>query len=100
MYEKFEDDVIDILESVGECTDSTLIKSAEKIHSLADYARQTPLFKDSEQKGNEFFNGMPPIEIYNHMIFKIVDSPTKLHRDAAVILTIPYLSDALKLNST
>jgi hypothetical protein len=23
-----------------------------------------------------------------------------LHRDAAVILTIPYLSDALKLNST
>ena len=93
---EFEDMVIDILESVGDNPDSDLTESADKIHALADYARKTPIYKVNIHKGEDFFKNLTPVEIYNHMIIKIVESPTKFHRDAAVILTVPHLSDALK----
>ena len=69
---------------------------AEKIHILADYARKTPIFKESIQRGDEFFKGLTPVEIYTHLLCKIVESPTRFHADAAVILTIPHLSNSLK----
>lgn len=99
MSEEFDNKVIEILECVGNDPETNLMTHADKIHTLARYARQTPIFKNGSQKGTEFFKGLSDVELYNHMIIKISESPTKFHAVAAVILTIPYISDALmKLN--
>ena len=96
MNQEFNNKVLDILESAGNGTEAELIACENKIHEFAEYARSTEIFKNTEPKYKNFFNGSSPTEIYTHMLQKIVSSPTILHRDGAVILTIPHLSDALK----
>jgi len=94
--EEFDNNVYEILENVGDDPAHNLLKCADKIHSLADYSRNMPIFKTGNHVGTEFFKDSTPVEIYKHMIYKIAESPTKFHTVAAVVLTVPYLSDKLK----
>lgn len=96
MSEEFDNKVIEILETVGDDPESNLSKCTDKIHTLADHSKNTQIFKTGNGAGTEFFKELTPVEIYNHMIIKISESPTKFHAVAAVVLTIPYLSDKLK----
>ena len=95
MTEDFDNKVIEILEIIGDNPEANIPKCADKIHALADDVRSTPIFKDGGKTGTEFFKECTQVEIYNHMITKIAESPTKFHAVAAIILTIPYLSDKL-----
>jgi hypothetical protein len=96
MYENFCNDVMELIDSIENGTEFEIINNAEKIHLIADYARGRTIYKETEARGNELFKDQNLVEIYQFMLQKIVDSPTSIHRDGAVILIIPYLSDKLK----
>jgi len=96
MKDDFVNQVLEILGCVGDGGEEALKANADKIHALADYSRKTAIFIQSKDLGTEALKDLSPIEIYTHMIIKIIESPTSIHRDASVLCIIPHLSDALK----
>lgn len=92
----FKTRVINLLESIGDGGEKAIFANVEKINTLAEYCKGIPLYHNSFEKGKELFEKMTPEEIYQHMIRKIVESPTTFHRDAAVILTVPHLADSIQ----
>lgn len=72
-------------------------RACEIIKEIVDYAKETKIYSENRKKAESFWeNDATPTDIYYFMIRKIVDAPTQIHRDAAVLLHMPALAEALK----
>ncbi len=71
-------------------------KGIRIIEEISDFAKTTKVYQENKEQGDAFFESMNSWTIYVHLLQKIVNAPTTMHRDVSVILTIPYLNDAIK----
>ena len=65
------------------------------IKEVVEYSKKTPIYKENSTRANEFWTSENKTarNVYAHMLNKIVNAPTSLHRDASVILCIPILDE-------
>lgn len=69
------------------------------INKLAIEYRKSTFFKETEKQNIEEkkdLSKLSAIEIYRHMLIKIIKAPTTAHLKAAIILLVPMLADKLK----
>ena len=71
-------------------------QAVKLIHEIAEYAKGTKLYNSNKAESESFWaQDAPPEEIWTFMLRKVVDAPTPIHRDAAVLLHMPALEAAL-----
>jgi hypothetical protein len=92
----FSKRVLEILNNTEDGNQAALLAMSDKIHALSDDLKKLDIYINSIELGTKTYENSTPEEIYHYMVYKIVNAPTRIHSYAAVILTLPYLSDALK----
>lgn len=70
-------------------------RGREIINEISDFAEQTRIFKDNEEKG-EMFDGSTVRQIFGYMLDRIVNAPTSIHRDTSIILIMPFVRRKLQ----
>ena len=70
-------------------------RGREIINEISDFAEQTRIFKDNEEKG-EMFDGSTVRQIFGYMLDRIVNAPTSIHRDTSIILIMPFVKRKLQ----
>ena len=76
-------------------------KARAMAKELAEYARNTQLYKQGEDMRKEFLNSfeVTPETVYIHMCDRIVKSPTEIHMISSAILMLPILDESLDAES-
>lgn len=99
-FAEVNDLMISLIEDIG--GDGTFTdKSKSIIHDVAEYSRQTELYKRFKDAGNSFMEewraekDVSAEDVYLHMLNKIANAPTVLHRNMSIILFIPIIDDML-----
>ena len=96
--------MIALIEDVGHDI-SFSDKSKVIIHDIAEYARQLELYKHYSYDSDSFMEEWRAEEtvtakaVYLHMLYKIVNAPTVLHRNMSIILFMPIIDDMLTQNN-
>ena len=100
---EISDLMISLIEDTGDdCSFSD--KSKTIIHDIAEYARQMELYKHFSRDRDSFMEKWRAEEtvtakdVYMHMLYKITNAPTTLHRNMSIILFIPIIDDMLTEN--
>ena len=76
-------------------------RAREIINEIAEYAKKTRLYAEFQERSEAFWEpDDTATEIYLFMLQKIVNAPTQIHRNAAVLLHMPALAEALKSENT
>ncbi len=70
-------------------------RGREIINEISDFAEQTRIFKDNEEKC-EMFDGSTVRQIFGYMLDRIVNAPTSIHRDMSIILIMPFVRRKLQ----
>lgn len=70
-------------------------RGREIINEISDFAEQTRIFKDNEEK-SEMFDGSTVRQIFGYMLDRIVNAPTSIHRDTSIILIMPFVKRKLQ----
>lgn len=71
-------------------------RAREIIKEISDFAQSTKIYSRNRKRSKTFWeNDATPTDIYYFMIQKVVDAPTQIHRDAAVLLHMPALAEAI-----
>lgn len=91
----FNDKMANLIESIGDVDIDKLQCHQKQINEIADYCKDTGLYKQSERKRNAFSNGMNAVECYQQMIFKVIEAPNQMMARAAALLIIPIIADKL-----
>lgn len=101
---EISDLMISLIEDIGDdCSFSD--KSKTIIHDIAEYARQMELYKHFSRDRDSFMEEWRAEEtvtakdVYMHMLYKIANAPTTLHRNMSIILFIPIIDDMLTENN-
>ena len=99
-FAEVNDRMISLIEDIGgDCKFTD--KSIAIIHDIAEYSRHTELYKRFSSNSNSFMEkwrtegNVTAKDVYLHMLCKIADAPTMLHRNTAIILFIPIIDDML-----
>lgn len=99
-FAEVNDLMISLIEDIGgDCTFTD--KSRSIIHDVAEYSRKTELYKRFKDSSNAFMaewrteENVTAKDVYLHMLSKIADAPTMLHRNTAILLFIPIIDDML-----
>ena len=72
-------------------------RACEIIKEIAEYAKGTKIYSEHQEQSESFWEpDATPTDIYYFMIQKIAGAPTRIHRDATVLLHMPALAEALK----
>lgn len=80
-----------MVEFLENCPDFKLNqRGIEIINEIADYAEQTNIYKDNAHKG-KMFEGANAKTIFCYMLDRVVNAPTVLHRNASVLLIMPFV---------
>lgn len=97
--------MISLIEDVG-VDYSFTDKSKAIIHDIAEYSRQRELYKRFTNNMNAFMEEWRAEEtvtakdVYLHMLSKIANAPTMLHRNMSIILLMPIIDDMLTGSKT
>lgn len=99
-FAEVNDLMISLIEDIGgDCTFTD--KSIAIIHDVAEYSRKTELYKRFKGNSDSFMEkwraagNVTAKDVYLHMLGKIANAPTILHRNTAIILFIPIIDDML-----
>ena len=99
-FAEVNDLMIALIEDIGgDCTFTD--KSKSIIHDVAEYSRQTELYKRFSGNSSSFMEewraeeNVTAKDVYLHMLCKIANAPTVLHRNMSIILFIPIIDDML-----
>ena len=72
-------------------------RAREIINEIAEYAKKTKLYTEHQEQSKSFWEpDTTPTDIYYFMLQKVVGAPTQFHRDAAVLLHMHALAEALQ----
>ena len=96
--EELADKMIELIETAKVLDDHVEFpaRAREIITEIAEFAKHTKLYSDFKEKAEIFWDpGTTPTEIYYFMLQKVVGAPTQIHRDAAILLHMPALAEAL-----
>ena len=98
--EELPDLMVELIESVDDTAAAPKFprRATEIVKEIAEYAKTTKIYQENTETALDFWeDGTPPEEIYIFMLQKVVNAPTTLHRDSAVILHMPALEKALSM---
>ena len=73
-------------------------RAKEIIKEVADYARTTKIYAANKEQREKFWEetkDATPALIYEYMLDRVVNAPTKMHMNCSVILIIPKLDELL-----
>lgn len=97
--EKMRGLMIELIENIDSSTGALKFpkRAVEIIREIADYAKQTKLYRENIGKAESFWQDEDsPEKIWIYILEKVVNAPTTLHRDGSVILHMPALDAALE----
>ena len=92
--------VPELIEAVEKDGDSLVFsdRAREIVHEIAEYGRTTMVWKTTTEQRNRFWADSAdstPEQIYAYMLDRIVNAPTRFHRDSSILLIIPRLDELL-----
>lgn len=71
-------------------------RATEIVKEISAYAQATGFYRSFRETADNFWpDGTTPEEIYGFILDRIVNAPTTLHRDTAVLGHMPALEKAL-----
>lgn len=73
-------------------------RAREIIHEIAEYGRTTMVWKSTADRREQFWADSAdatPEQIYAYMLDRIVNAPTRFHRDSSILLIAPRLDELL-----
>ena len=91
----FNEEMANLIESIGEVDIDKLRKNQDKINEIAEYCKSTGLYQHSESQRNDFSKDTDAVECYQQMMLKIVNAPVQIMVRATVILLMPIIADKL-----
>lgn len=96
--EKFKDKVGRLLESASEFHQGWKFKSEqiEMIRDLANDCKGSGLYEATKDQRAEYVVGLTPEQMFQDMIFKIVEAPTTIHMLATIRLLIPAIYEKIQ----
>ena len=103
-YMKFDliESMIDLLENEVTYENVNVLftdKAKTIIHEIAEYSRNCDMFKKNlDNSESQWVREEKDIRLlWNHMIERIANAPTRLHSQFSVILVMPYVDDLLEV---
>ena len=73
-------------------------RAKEIIKEISAYGRETGIWKSSTERREQFWKDSAdatPEQVYGYMLDKIVNAPTRIHRDSSILLIMPRLDELL-----
>jgi len=70
-------------------------RGLEIVNKISDHAEKTKIWELEHEKG-EIFDGSTSRQVYGYMLDRIVNAPTVMHRNASVLLIMPFVRMKLK----
>ncbi len=67
----------------------------EIINEISDWGEQTRIFQEHKEKG-KMFNESTTKQVFGYMLDRVVNAPTPLHRDASVLMIMPFVRQKLR----
>lgn len=95
---ELNDLILELLESNTDWQNSNAVftkRGREIIDEISDYAEKTRIFKEHKEKG-EMFDGSTAQQVFGYMLDRIVNAPTVIHRNASIILIMPFVRKKLR----
>ena len=77
-----------------EATEFT-VRGYEIINEISDYTEQTEIFIENKER-DKMFDDDTAQQVFVHMLDRIVNAPTTLHRNCSVILLMPIVRQKLR----
>lgn len=71
------------------------VRGYEIINEISDYAEQTKIFIENKERG-KMFDDDTAQQVFVHMLDRIVNAPTTLHRNCSVIFLMPIVRQKLR----
>ena len=90
--------MVELMESVDIQEDVPIFsqRSTEIIKEISAYAQTTGFYKTFKETADNFWpDGSQPEDIYGFILDRIVNAPTTIHRDTAVLGHMPALEKAI-----
>ena len=95
---KLDDLMLELLEKESEWKDANIVftdRGREIVDKISDYAERTRIFQEHKERG-EMFDTYTAQQVFGYMLDRIVNAPTTFHRDASVLLIMPFVRQKLK----
>ncbi len=90
--------MLELLDNESEWQDANIVfteRGREIIDKISDYAERTRIFQKYKENG-EMFEACTTQQVFGYMLDRIVNAPTTLHRDASILLIMPFVRRKLK----
>lgn len=71
-------------------------KSIELIHDITKECEKISIVKRTQEQAEEFAKNLTAEDVYVHMLIRIIDAPTQIHRRCVPRLLIPVIDKKLK----
>lgn len=97
--EELNDLMVELIDNIDAEKQVFRKRAREIIEEVSDFAEKSTFYKEQTEKHKEEMEWTKHESawvIYIHMLQKIVDAPTTIHRDGSVILLMPILRKKLR----
>ena len=71
-------------------------KSIELIHDITKECEKIAIVKKTQEQAEEFAKELTAEDVYIHMLTRIIDAPTQIHRRCVPRMLIPVIDKKLK----
>ena len=93
--------VPELIETVEMAWDRLIFpeRAREIIHEIAEYGRTTEIWKATKDRRERFWadsKDATPEQVYAYMCDRVVNAPTRYHRDSSILLIAPRLDELLR----
>lgn len=76
-------------------------RAKEIVKTISDYSKTTDLFRRNKEKGEaEIPEDATADQLLGYLCDRIVQAPTEFHRNASIVLLMPFIARALGLEET
>lgn len=96
---KLDDMIADLLDMDIVRDSNTVIFSDEAkqlIHEIAEKCNTIPIVNETKEQAKQYGEGITAEQVYVDMLYKIVESPTRIHMLMSPRMLIPIISKKLK----
>lgn len=96
---ELEDLMYELIDNVIKADSKFNQRAREIIDEVSDFAEKSTFYKkltEQHKEAMEWTKHESAWNIYMHMIYKILNAPTTVHRNGSVILLLPILRQKLR----
>jgi len=71
-------------------------EARELIHEIAEVCKGNEVIRKNQEKQKKYADGLSAEEVYVDMLYKIIESPTKIHMIMSAKMIIPVIDKKLE----